>query len=182
MNGTPNIILLCGKRRSGRSAMIRELLKRTRLSVSGYRTCTLNTRPDGYHEIYMFPYGEAHPQPTEESHIGDCNARQRLIHTGVFDTLGVELLNQHRGGILVMDELGFMETEADAFCSEVLKKLRGPGPILAAVRTSIETPFLRKVLSVENVLVVQMQPERFTEIYAQLSPIVAAWEQEAALC
>lgn len=48
MNGTPNIILLCGKRRSGRSAMIRELLKRTRLSVSGYRTCTLNTRPDGY--------------------------------------------------------------------------------------------------------------------------------------
>ena len=55
-------------------------------------------------------------------------------------------------------------------------------PILAAVRTSIETPFLRKVLAVENVLVVQMQPERFTEIYAQLSPIVAAWEQEAALC
>ncbi len=182
MNGTPNIILLCGNRRSGRSSMIRELLKETRLPVSGFRTCTLNTRPDGYHEIYMFPFGEAHPQPTEESHVGDCNTRERVIHIEVFDTLGVALLNQHRNGILVMDELGFMEAKAEAFCSEVLKKLRGTGPILAAVRTSIETDFLLEVLAVQNALVLQMQPERFDEIHAQLPPIVASWEQEAALC
>lgn len=182
MNGTPKIILLCGNRRSGRSSMIRELLKETRFPVSGYRTCTLNTRPDGYHEIYMFPYGEAHPQPTEESHVGDCNTRERTIHTEVFDTLGVELLNRHTGGILVMDELGFMESEAELFCAAALEKLNGPGPILAAVRTSIETPFLREVLAVENALVVQMQPERFAEIYAQISPIVESWEQETVPC
>lgn len=182
MNGTPKIIFLCGNRRSGRSSMIRELLSETRLPVSGYRTCTLNTRSDGYHEIFMFPYGEAYPQPTEESHVGDCNTRERVIHTEVFDTLGVELLNRHHGGILVMDELGFMESEAKAFCAAVLEKLNGPGPILAAVRTSIETPFLREVLAVQGALVVQMQPERFAEIRAQLTPIVESWEQEAAPC
>ena len=182
MNGTPKIILLCGNRRSGRSSMIRELVEETRLHVHGYRTCTLNTRPDGYHEIYMFPYGEAHPQPTEESHVGDCNTRERVIHPEVFDTLGVELLGRRQGGILVMDELGFMESEAKTFCAAVLEKLKGPGPILAAVRTSIETPFLQQVLAAEDALVIQMQPDRFAEIFAQLFPIVAAWAQEAAPC
>ena len=178
MNSTPRIILLCGNRRSGRSSMIRELLRETNMPLSGFMTRTLNTRSDGYHEIYMFPYGQGDLFPSEACHIGDCNTRERIIHDEVFNTLGVKLVSGVGSGILVMDELGFMEARAGAFCAAVLGKLRGDGHVLAAVRTSIDTPFLRQVLAPEDARVVQMDPERFDAIRAELVPIIRRWKGE----
>lgn len=176
MDGTPKIILLCGNRRSGRSSMILELLRETDIPIYGFMTRTLNTRSDGYHEIYMFPYGQEELFPSEACHIGDCNTRQRVIHDEVFNTLGVELVSGDASGILVMDELGFMEARAEAFCAAVLSKLRGDGHILAAVRTSIDTPFLQQVLATEGARVVQMDPERFNAIRDELVPIIRRWK------
>ena len=175
-------ILLCGNRRTGRSSMIRRLTETLSVPVYGYRTKTLHTRPDGYHEIYMFPYGEKAPAASEACHIGDCNTRERVIHNEVFNTLGVTLLHAKPDGILVMDEIGFMESQAEAFCNAVLERLHGNIPVLAAVRTSIETPFIRQVLACENVRVVQMAPERFDETYEALSPVIASWERARRSC
>ena len=178
MDEMPRIILLCGNRRSGRSSMIRELLRETNMPLSGFMTRTLNTRSDGYHEIYIFPYGQEELFPSEACHIGDCNTRQRVIHDEVFNTLGVELVSGNNSGILVMDELGFMEAHAEAFCGAVLGKLRGDGHVLAAVRTSIDTPFLRQILATEDARVVQMDPERFDAIRDELVPIIRRWKGE----
>ena len=174
-------ILLCGSRRTGRSSMIKKLTQQLHVPVCGYRTKTMNKRADGYHEIYMFPYGAETPAVSEACHIGDCNTRQRVIHNEVFDTLGVKLLEPAPGGILVMDEIGFMEAQAEAFCQSVLARLRGETPVLAAVRTSIETPFLRRVVCCEDARVVEMNPERFDEIYEELLPIVLSWEAARGL-
>ena len=178
MDGTPKTILLCGNRRSGRSSMIRELLREADMPVSGFMTRTLNTRSDGYHEIYMFPYGQEELFPSEVCHIGDCNTRERVIHDEVFNTLGVELVTGEERSILVMDELGFMEAHAETFCAAVLGKLRGDGHVLAAVRTSIDTPFLRQVLSAEGARVEQMEPDRFDAIRDELVPIIRRWKGE----
>lgn len=169
-------ILLCGGRRTGRSSMLRKLTQQLHAPISGYRTKTVHTRADGYHEIYMFPYGAQEQAVSEACHIGDCNTRERVIYNEVFNTLGVKLLEEQPGGILVLDEIGFMEAQAEAFCQTVLARLRGNTPVLAAVRTSIDTPFLQKVLSCEDARVVEMRPERFDEIYEELLPIVLSWE------
>lgn len=168
-------ILLCGRRRSGRSAMIRRLLKLAQLPVFGYETITMGTRPDGYHEIYLYPYGTEQPERQERNHVADCNTRDRIIHTEVFDTLGVACLNAGQDGILVMDEIGFMESGAEAFCRTVLKKLDGEMPILAAVREGMETGFLRRVKAHPSARVIHMEPERFEEVYEKLRPLVLSW-------
>lgn len=170
-------ILLCGRRRSGRSALIRKLLEGVTLPVFGYETVTARTRPDGYHEIYLCPYGEAWPSFDERNHAADCNTRERVIHPEVFDTLGVACLHARESGLLVMDEIGFMESEAEAFCSAILERLDGELPILAAVRTGMETDFLRRVTAHPKARVLAMSPERFDEYYAQLRPLVLAWER-----
>ena len=175
-------ILLCGNRRSGRSSMIRRLLEDTAMPAGGFMTRTLNTRADGYHEIYMFPYGEPDPRPFEHCHIGDCNTRERVIHNEVFNGLGVQLLCADTDGILVMDEIGFMESGAEDFCAAVLECLNGDQPVLAALRTSIDTPFIRQVLACEKARIVEMHPERFEEIYRELAPVVAGWERELRSC
>ena len=175
-------ILLCGNRRTGRSSMIQKLTQQLHTPIYGYRTKTLHTRDDGYHEIYMFPYGANEPAALENCHIGDCNTRERVIYNEVFNTLGVKLLEAKPDGVLVMDEIGFMESQAEAFCTAVLARLNGKIPVLAAVRTSIDTPFIQKVLACGNARLVEMHPERFDEIYEELLPIVRSWERECAGC
>ena len=48
----------------------------------------------------------------------------------------------------------------------MLEKLDGEVPVLAAVRSGIETDFLRRVTGHGNVRAVEMRPERFEEIYS----------------
>lgn len=162
--------------------MIQALTKNLDIPIYGLMTRTLRTNADGYHEIYMFPYGAEIQIPSEACHIGDCNTRERVIHTEVFNSLGVSLLEAKKDGILVLDEIGFMESTADAFCHAVLDCLQGEIPVLAAVRTSIDTPFIRQVLSCERAEVVEMNPECFDDLYRQLYPIVRSWKQEGRTC
>jgi len=170
-------ILLCGRRRSGRSAMIRRLLETVSMPVFGYETITMCTRPDGYHEIDLYPYGAERTERRAENHVADCNTRDRVIRAEAFDTLGVAGLNAREDGILVMEEIGFMESGAEAFCRAVLEKLDGELPILAAVREGMETDFLRRVKAHPSARLVRMEPERFDEIYAELAPVVSRWEK-----
>ena len=168
-------ILLCGRRRSGRSALIRRLLQGIDVPVFGYETLTLGTRPDGFHEIYLYPYGQERPVKREENHVADCDTRNRVVRSEVFNGLGVALLAEERPGILVMDEIGFMESGAEEFCRAVLERLDGDVPVLAAVRTGMDTPFLRQVMGHPNARCFDMKPERFAEYERQLRPIVQAW-------
>ena len=169
-------ILLLGRRRSGRSSMIRALLRDVKVPVFGYETVTMGTRPDGYHEIYLYPYGQTQQEKREENHVGDCNTRERVIYKQVFDALGTACLTVKTNGILVMDEIGFMESDASVFCRRILDCLDGPLPVLAAVRTGIETPFLRQVMEHPKVCSIEMDPARFDEIYRELRPIVQSWD------
>ena len=171
-------ILLCGGRRSGRTAMIRRLLDGIRMPVFGYETLTLATRNDGYHEIYLYPYGVREPACREENHVADCNTRDRIIRPQVFDTLGADCLYAQKSGVLVMDEIGFMESEAEVFCRAVLDRLDSELPILAAVRTGIDTPFLRQVTTHKSARVYAMAPERFDRIYEELRPLVLSWDAQ----
>lgn len=173
-------ILLCGRRRSGRSAMIHRLLETVRCPVFGYETVTLGTRADGYHEIYIYPYGSARTGRNEQNHVADCNTRDRSIRREVFDTLGVDYLNARGSGILVMDEIGFMESEAELFCRTILEKLDSDLPVLAAVREGMETDFLRRVRAHPSVRQVRMEPARFEQIYEELLPIVSSWEKRCS--
>ena len=170
-------ILLCGRRRSGRSAMIRRLLEGISAPVFGYETRTLGTRPDGYHEIYLYPYGQEESPRREENHAADYNSRDRVIRPAVFDGPGVACLNARKDGILVMDEIGFLESEAEEFCKTVLRKLDGELPIQAAVREGMETDILLRVKAHPSARVIRMEPERFDEIYEELAPVVSRWEQ-----
>lgn len=158
--------------------MIRRLLQLVHMPVSGYETITVNTRPDGYHEIFLYPYGTEQPERQEKHHVADCNTRDRVIRTELFDTLGVSYLTAGTEGILVMDEIGFMESGAEIFCHTILEKLDGELPILAAVREGMETDFLSRVKSHPSARVIRMEPERFEDIYEELKPIVLGWEKQ----
>ena len=174
-------ILICGKRNSGKTELFERLLAACRMPVYGFSTGIANTREDGYHEIYMFPAGHTDGPCTEENHLGDCNMRERTVHPEVFDRLGVKLLEARPDGIVAMDELGFMETGARAFCARVLELLDGDIPVLATAKAGgPEMDFLNRVHGHPKVMRCTVTQENREELYNQLLPVIETWNERLA--
>ena len=171
-------ILICGKRNAGKTELLDRLLAACRMPLYGFRSCITATREDGFHEIHMFPICDAERRPTDENRIGICNRSEREINLRVFETLGVRLLEAKPDGILVMDELGFMEAEAKAFCEAVLRCLDGDIPVLATVRAGdLGSSFLDRVRTHPKAELYTVSPEQLDELYNRLYPIVEGWNE-----
>lgn len=171
-------ILICGKRNAGKTELLDRLLKSCRMPLYGFRSCITATREDGFHEIHMFPVCDAERRPTDENRIGICNRSEREINLQVFETLGVRLLEARPDGILVMDELGFMEAEAKAFCEAVLRRLDGDIPVLATVRAGdLGSSFLDRVRTHPKAELYHVSPEQLDGLYDRLLPIVEGWNE-----
>ena len=159
--------------------MIRALLRDVEAPVFGYETVTMDTRADGYHEIYLYPFGQAQHIKREENHVGDCNTKERTVNLRVFETLGLKLLEAKPDGIVAMDELGFMEAKAPAFCARVLELLDGEIPVLATVKAGRrDVDFLNRVCSHPKAECYELRSDNAEELYRMLSPIVESWNMK----
>ena len=103
-------ILICGERGVGKSTLIRRLLAESTLPVGGFVTRRLpQADGDGMFPIYL--HAAALPpeeRPYDPEHlVGTCDSRRSVRYPEAFDRLGPPLLTS--GGLLVMDELGFLE-------------------------------------------------------------------------
>ena len=171
-------ILICGKRNSGKTELFERLLKACRIQVYGFQSCITATREDGFHEIHMFAIEDRERRPTEENLIGICNRRERKVNLPVFETLGVSLLEAKPDGILVMDELGFMEAEAPAFVDAVLSRLDGDIPVLATVRAGdLGSDFLDRVRMHPKAALYTVSPEKADALYEELLPVIEEWNE-----
>ena len=137
-------MFLTGARQVGKSTALRKAL-----AASGFRFGGVMTRFDARHgerKLYLLPYSvsEELPDKLPESHVcARMGAGERQADTAVFDTLGVRLLRKAAADpdvdILVIDELGFLESEAEGFRAAVCEALRGGKPVLGVVREGLGT-------------------------------------------
>ena len=114
-------ILICGERGVGKSTLIRRLLAESTLPVGGFVTRRL-TQADGDGMFPIYLHAAALPpeeRPYDPEHlVGTCDSRRSVRYPEAFDRLGPPLLTS--GGLLVMDELGFLENDAHRFQAAVL--------------------------------------------------------------
>ena len=95
----------------------------------------------------------------------------------MFDTLGAQLIESApKGGIILMDELGFLENDARVFQSAVLCALDGDTPVLAAVKPK-DTPFLRAVRGHENAELVFIDEQNRDALLEKLLPHILRWNE-----
>ena len=79
--------------------------------------------------------------------------------------------------VIIMDELGFMESDAQAFRRAVLQTLDGETPVLAAVKNRMDVEFLRQVCAHPRAEVVPINPENREELFRTLLPVVSGWKK-----
>lgn len=167
-------ILLCGERRVGKSVLIERLAADSGLPVYGFVTDCLPSDETGFHPIHIHPAdrrAEARVY-TGENLLGTCDTKTHNINLSVFETLGTAFIRAAKpGGLIIMDELGFMEADAGAFTAAVFDALDGDIPVLAAVKARYDVPFLNAVRAHKNADVYDVTIENRDALYESLAPL-----------
>ena len=168
-------ILICGERGVGKSTLIEKLLQASSRPRYGFVTKMRPAGPDGFHPIYIHPAGQPLRERVyaEENCIGVCDSRTHRSNLEVFNSLGVRYIRAARpDGVIVMDELGFFEVRAEAFTAAVLEALSGDVPVIAAVKSRKDVPFLEAVRAAPRAEVFTITPENRDSLFERLLPLV----------
>ena len=166
-------ILICGERGVGKSTLIEKLLQASPRPRYGFVTKMGPAGPDGFRPVFIHPAGQpvAERAYAETNCVGTCDSRTHRVNLDVFNTLGVRYIEKAiPDGVLLMDELGFFEAKAEAFTAAVLHALEGDVPVIAAVKSRTDIPFLNAVRSVPKGEVFYITPENRDELYERLLP------------
>jgi nucleoside-triphosphatase len=159
-----------GERGVGKSTAIRGLTDRLLArgaKIGGFKTLAGPETAPGRDAVYMLPYrADAGARAFSEDHIvaiRDKRAARFERYTAVFDERGAELLRRAAHcDLIVMDELGFFESEAYGFQAAVLSLLDGARPVLGVVKppsASKGVAFLERVRAHPNVLLFPLTRE-----------------------
>ena len=136
-------ILIVGEVGIGKSSLILRLLQHIDRPVYGFLTKKEVSDADGNCYVYIHSLN-GNRQYTNENHIGTCTKNGAVGFPEAFNHFAYLLKNIPEGNVVLMDELGVMESEATEFCNAVLSVMDGDYHVIAAVKPK-DTPFLQAV-------------------------------------
>ena len=129
-------IFLTGDVQVGKSTVIQKAVSALGLRVGGFRSGFGPDRGQPDSKVYLWDAGGP-PQYDEEHVVVRFSGGKPQVHIDRFNTLGVEALRRaHRSGagLILMDECGRFEGQAEAFQAEIFAALDGAVPVLGVVR------------------------------------------------
>ena len=127
-------VILTGEIGIGKSTVFAGVLRMLGVQAEGIQTGAYEPREAKEKTLYMRAYGdEAMGCPFAKVPGGDRSYAARC-----FDAVGVDLLRRarNRGELVVVDEMGWMERDAERYHQELRETLDGDVPVLAVLRQS----------------------------------------------
>ncbi|MBQ9988317.1 MAG: AAA family ATPase [Clostridia bacterium] len=146
-------VLIVGAQGVGKSTLINKVLEALGRPVSGFQTKKEATGADENlrNPVYIHVPGQPRHY-TEENLLGySAVGKGFTITQGVFDRYAdVVRRPVAENGVILFDEIGFMEAREKEFCAAILERLDGNIPVIAAVKNKEGVPFLDTVRSHPN--------------------------------
>ena len=133
-------IFLTGERGVGKSTALRRALQGCGLMIGGFMTDFGDTRYGENKKLWLLPWSES-PDFSAGQVCALLGPGGRQVFPEVFASLGAELLRRasadEASGLILLDQLGFLEAGAAGFRKAVLDVLAGPKPVLGVVRQGL---------------------------------------------
>ena len=135
-------ILIVGRNGVGKSTLIRALLSAITAPIDGVITKKEAPGPDGFCPVYIHRYGKQRCY-SPENLIGKCREGKSVAFPEAFERFA-EATVFPPDSVIVLDELGFLESNSPVFTGAVLRLLDDAPFVIAAVRDK-QTAFLDAV-------------------------------------
>ncbi|MDD5903075.1 MAG: nucleoside-triphosphatase [Oscillospiraceae bacterium] len=160
-------IMLCGDINSGKSTLIRKLLEDMGKPPKGYITVRMPA-VDGVSKVYLYDIANPPERVEDAAVIITIENEVREKHPELLDTLGVQYLTDiPAGSVVVLDEIGSLESASPEFQKAVMRILSGDYTVLAAVKAA-NTDFLRAVRKHPDCELYIITPDNRDALYKQI--------------
>lgn len=162
-------ILLSGERNSGKSKLINEFLKSCSRTSGGFKTVRIKTQIDDFSGIYLIDLSKPETALTAQNRAGTCTpSRQPISHEHIFETVGAKALSFiELPDLIIMDEIGVLESECTKFKQKILECLSSPADVLGVVKKK-NSDFLNSIRAREDVLILNVNSNNHKQIMSLL--------------
>lgn len=170
-------IFLTGDVQVGKSTIIKKTLAALKLrDIGGFRSVSVPDLPDGAMSVYLIPVGEKDPVVNDWNRVGIRKGCGRGIgkFPEAFERAGVQALKGAEGmPLILMDEVGRMESAAARFSERILALLDGSTPILGVVQKIADTPLTNAIRQHPNVRVLTVTKENREKLAEEVLRLVS---------
>jgi nucleoside-triphosphatase len=173
-------LFLTGDIQVGKSTIIKKILSLHRdWKVGGIVTVTrFGDIPDALGGVYIQP-APGNERYDEENRVGiRWNDNRAEGFAQPFETAAQQLLGDYSDAdIILLDELGFMESKAEKFQAAVMAAINSDVPVLGVIKPR-RAPFLDTVRSAPDVETVTVTVENRERMFAVVEKLTAQAVQE----
>lgn len=170
-------IFLTGDVQVGKSTIIRKTLLALQLqAIGGFRSISVPDLPDGAMSVYLIPAGDEHPMMGDWNRVGIRKGCGRGIEKipEAFERAGAQaLVDAENMPLILMDEVGRMESAAARFSERILALLDGSAPILGVVQKIADTKLTNAIRQHPNVRVLTVTKENREELAGEVLRLVS---------
>lgn len=152
---------LTGEIKVGKSTIIHRFLNATNDSVCGFKTLWIDTGVSNRRALYLTAYRSGE---TDGVIVARRTEHGMNIYPERFDEMAALLTPTAGARLMIMDELGFMESGAPVFQRAVLACLDKDIPILGVIKPG-KTEFLDKVRAHPKVQTIPVAPDNRDAVF-----------------
>ena len=165
-------IFLTGERNIGKTTLINRIIDELPgdQKIGGFRTFKSGEFAPGKSYILMAP-ADGDMEAFRVA-LMDKTGPSYEAYPEAFDTGGVEILERCGGSdLILMDELGFMETDSYKFQEKIMDILDGYIPVLGAIKPK-ENRFLDRVRNHPKVRVIEVTESNRNQLHNEITKLL----------
>ena len=170
-------IFLTGDVQVGKSTIIKKTLAALKLrDIGGFRSVSVPDLPDGAMSVYLIPARDEHPMMGDWNRVGIRKGCGRGIEKipEAFERAGVQaLVDAENMPLILMDEVGRMESAAARFSARILELLNGDTPILGVVQKIADSKLTNAIRQHPNVRVLTVTKENREKLAEEVLRLVS---------